>query len=605
MSALRSQPTAPWRACACWLLAAVLILPTVSWSTRGPLPDWYYYSQRVVQPLTLFTEAIILYDPTPPPSSQAGARGIVAEKGLPLASMGGNWFYVDLIGSPSSGDPVAIANLVENIAADPSDDRFATPVFGTPGFSKAVAPWANVGFHEDATPEEIEAALLSVGLGPIVKTYTLRPNMFRVEGGSRSGPSVLAATNALALLPNVEFATIDWLMFGEDMADVRTEYPPVPYGAVGGFTEDQSLAVESKAACVPLFDPDDSLYGESWALEQPSSDIDLDAEAAWATCSGDNELIAAIFDDGVDPAHPDLSPNLLVGADFTDVCESPPCAGAPQVACDNHGTAVAGALAAASNAVGTLGMAPNVKILSVRTARQWSFSDKCYPLSYPSWVLAGAEFAIASGVSVINISWNYGIDPHDDLLSAFAATYDAGIVTVNSTGNRNESVVHYPGPLAEVLAVSAINSLGERMYVDEGYASNYGDAVAFCAPGQEIVTTDRTDGEGYAGGSDPHGDNYASQTGTSYASPFAAAIACLIRLINPALNPEGVGFVLARSAVDLGVPGWDPVFGNGLLNADKALELAPKVIFVSNSETGRLSGAGWSEVVGSLNGDKI
>ena len=69
--------------------------------------------------------------------------------------------------------------------------------------------------------------------------------------------------------------------------------------------------------------------------------------------------------------------------------------------------------------------------------------------------------------------------------------------------------------------------------------------------------------------------NLAVLSGTSMASPHAAAVAALILSKNPALTPDQVRAVLRTSGVDLGAPGWDPVFGYGRVNARNAVLQAP------------------------------
>jgi len=68
------------------------------------------------------------------------------------------------------------------------------------------------------------------------------------------------------------------------------------------------------------------------------------------------------------------------------------------------------------------------------------------------------------------------------------------------------------------------------------------------------------------------GDTWA---GTSMACPQAAGVAALMLEKNPTLSPAGIDSVLERSAVDLGAPGKDPVFGSGLIDAYAAVQAVP------------------------------
>jgi subtilisin family serine protease len=69
--------------------------------------------------------------------------------------------------------------------------------------------------------------------------------------------------------------------------------------------------------------------------------------------------------------------------------------------------------------------------------------------------------------------------------------------------------------------------------------------------------------------------NLAMLSGTSMASPHAAGVAALVLSKNPTLSPDQVRTILRASAQDLGVPGWDPLFGYGRVNARRAVEGTP------------------------------
>ena len=88
--------------------------------------------------------------------------------------------------------------------------------------------------------------------------------------------------------------------------------------------------------------------------------------------------------------------------------------------------------------------------------------------------------------------------------------------------------------------------------------SNTGNNVDVCAPGVNILTTARGGGYGYG-------------TGTSFSAPLVAGVAALVVSANPSLTGAQVRDILKQSADDLGSPGWDPSYGWGRINADKAV----------------------------------
>jgi subtilisin family serine protease len=68
--------------------------------------------------------------------------------------------------------------------------------------------------------------------------------------------------------------------------------------------------------------------------------------------------------------------------------------------------------------------------------------------------------------------------------------------------------------------------------------------------------------------------DFAKFQGTSMASPHVAAVGALVKGANPQLSNGQVRNILNSTATDLGLPGFDPEYGNGLVNASAAVPLA-------------------------------
>lgn len=581
--------------------------------SAGEMPrDWSYKYFKEEIPLSLDTFRIAVLDPTPE-SSSSGA--IVLElrelrqrrvgrlhKGMqPTGDAGGGWFLEDLVGQPSGGDPLGVVELIEQIANDPEGDEFATPVFVADDLTLFPSRNIHIAFGEGVAMATIDQALADAGVGPILVEDWLGPNTFVVDGGSRSGIAVLDAANALADRSDVIFASVDWAMTSDTMSETVVEYPPDPVRAFSFGPEwDRSLATKGAPAplCGPLGvgAPNDPRLGESWGLEA-IGDIDVDAPQAWQLCTGSSDVVVAVIGDGTQRNHPDM-PGVLEGMDFTDECVSPPCVGQPQGLCDNHETIVASIIkATANNGLHSVGVAPDTAILPIRSMRYNLYGGStCSSFVFSRWLADGIDYATEQGVDVINLSWNTFNSRYPDITAAFQYAYDAGIISFNSAGNGNRSVVYEPGRIFEVHSVTGINPSGDLFFESDSYASNRGPNSEFTGPGQYIFALDRTGADGVEDGSGPYGADATSVTGTSYASPHLAGLAALIRSYNPGLGPQEVLYILKETVMDLGDSGRDDSFGWGLGKGQAAINNSASVITVRNFDRGDLSA--WSSVVG-------
>jgi subtilisin family serine protease len=279
--------------------------------------------------------------------------------------------------------------------------------------------------------------------------------------------------------------------------------------------------------------PDDPYFSSQWHLAT------IGAPAAWDTTAGSSSVIVAILDTGVDGTHPDLVPNLVPGWNTYDNNSN-----TADVA--GHGTAVAGTAAAAgNNGIGVASVAFNCSIMPIRVS---DLSGS----GYASTIARGLTWAADHGARVANISYEVtGIET----VSSAAQYFDSkgGVVTV-SAGNYSTALTIPDDP--NVLTVSATDS-------NDALASwsNTGTPIDLAAPGVGIYTTTM-------------GGGYGSVSGTSFSAPTVAGVAALVISANPSLSSSQVQQVLKQSADDLGAPGWDPVYGWGRVNAQKAVCLA-------------------------------
>ncbi|MFD3258467.1 S8 family peptidase [Paenibacillus lentus] len=283
--------------------------------------------------------------------------------------------------------------------------------------------------------------------------------------------------------------------------------------------------------------PNDMLFSEyQWNLPI------IETNRGWKLSKGSNDVIVAVVDTGVDLYHPDLQGRLLKGYNVVAPDEEP-------VDDVGHGTHVAGIISAnVNNGEGIAGMMWGGKILPVK-ALDKSGSGTTYS------VAQGIIWAADNGAKVINLSLGNYADAQF-LHEAIKYAYDKDVVLVAATGNDNTERPGYPAAYPEVLSVSATD-----YNLQKASFSNYGDYVDVVAPGESIAST--------------YPDNqYAALSGTSMASPHVAALAALIRSVNPDLKNTEVMDIIRNNVIDLGDPGHDNLYGHGQIDVYAALEAA-------------------------------
>jgi membrane-anchored mycosin MYCP len=275
----------------------------------------------------------------------------------------------------------------------------------------------------------------------------------------------------------------------------------------------------------------------------------LDVAAAQKISTGQG-VIVAVLDSGVQADHPDLAGQVLPGTDL-----STDNAYKGQIDTKNHGTGVAGVIAAKGGKGHMLGIAPGAKILPVLTADE------------PGQIVAqGIRWAVDHGAKVINISGGIQ-DPTEEEVAGVRYALDHDVVVVAAAGNTTQGDTHViaPASIPGVIAVVGTDRTGNA------WSGNvHGPEVTLAAPAADIVTLANHLSDLRPGG-------YVNVSGTSESAPMVAAAAALVRAKYPQLHVNDVINRLVSTADDLGAPGRDPVYGYGRLNIVKALtaDVAP------------------------------
>jgi subtilisin family serine protease len=296
----------------------------------------------------------------------------------------------------------------------------------------------------------------------------------------------------------------------------------------------------------------------------------IEMSSAWDISTGSHDVVVAVLDTGVDINHPDLKNNIWINEDeIPDNGEDDDENGyiddihgwnfenndnkvTPEGAYSllGHGTEVSGVIAAeGDNGIGVSGVNWQCSIMALRLSLEVTSAE----------VAEGLNYAAANNAHILNMS--FGSDefgPEGDPLvrEAIEYAYAQGILLVASAGNADTTKPNYPAAYYNVMAVASSDGAD----IKTGHSS-FGSWVDISAPGTDIVTTD-LDGE------------YIATAGTSFSSPYVAAVGALVLAYRPELTNWDIRAILENTT--------DPIYyelvnpdegyiGTGRVNAYQAL----------------------------------
>jgi subtilisin family serine protease len=351
----------------------------------------------------------------------------------------------------------------------------------------------------------------------------------------------------------------------------------------------------------PSIGTDETYFYREWGMDA------IDAPEAWNAGYRGQGAKVFILDSGIDADNPDLAPNLNTALSTSFVPGENYYVGSGSFF--NHGTHVAGIIAAADNHWGVIGVAPYAEIVAVKVLSETTGSGAF------SWVNAGIVYAANNGADVINMSLGATLDRNgfylddNNVLQKVPAVYiqsyilaqqravnyafQKGAVIVTSAGNDginadgNASLFILPADLQNVIAVSAIapyhwyndwlnRTLDPDFDIPASY-TNYGKSlVGVAAPGGDFdayplinYSWDYVLSDG-AGGPTTYPFYYAC--GTSMAAPHVSGVAALIIAKNGGeMNPVAVTRQLFKTADKIDGNGISAWYGNGRVNAFRAV----------------------------------
>lgn len=243
----------------------------------------------------------------------------------------------------------------------------------------------------------------------------------------------------------------------------------------------------------------------------------------------DLNLRIGIIDSSVDRSHSTFADSSITTKRFVEN-EAPP---------NLHGTAIVSIIVGSDPLA--LGLAPKAEIFA---AEVFDENEERGEFASTVSLIKALNWLVTAGVSVINIS--LAGPPNRLLETALNRVRQKGILAVAAAGNGGPMAQPmYPAAYPAVVAVTATDDRGRAFRL-----ANRGEYVDIAAPGVNIR-------HARAGG------GFIASSGTSYAVPFVTVAAA--RLMQSTSEPAAMLDRLYTSALDIGAPGRDHIYGYGQL----------------------------------------
>ena len=306
------------------------------------------------------------------------------------------------------------------------------------------------------------------------------------------------------------------------------------------------VRAEVDALVYAAMQPNDPYYAsQQWNMNL------INAPTAWDITTGTGEIVIAIIDTGIDLGHPELADKIVAGIDLVNDDD---------IAQDDHahGTHVAGiAAAVGNNGQGVAGVAWNARLMPVKILDQDG-------RGYMSTLAEAIVWATDHGTDIINMSIA-SLSNNLTVRDAIDYAYAHGVILVAAAGNAYSmgALTIYPAAFDHVIGVGSVGS----EYEHASYSSA-GPFVDVAAPGGHsnigptIYSTFWQNGV--------HTYNHAE--GTSMAAPHVTGLAALLKATDASLGPDEIEQIITSTAIDLGEPGRDELYGAGCIDIAAALQ---------------------------------
>jgi len=296
----------------------------------------------------------------------------------------------------------------------------------------------------------------------------------------------------------------------------------------------------------------------SWGVDPENKKSSINLVDAWKRFKKKKDIVVAVIDTGIDPAHPFLKENLHVnkgsasqtnyGLDFS---KNKMNLYRPSDS-HGHGTHVSGIVRSVN---------PEVKILTLKYYNpQASGQDNL------NSTIKALRYAVDQNVDIINYSGG-GPEPALEELRILKLAEKKGILVVAAAGNEESNIdiknnAYYPASygLKNIITVTAHDQALRLLS-----SSNYGkQSVDITAPGYRIRSALPNGRAGYL-------------TGTSQATAFVSGVAALLKSKHPELTATEIKEII-KSSAKKEITLLARCSSGGRLNAGKAVSLAERYI---------------------------
>ncbi|MGI5404754.1 S8 family serine peptidase [Streptomyces sp. CA-135486] len=327
----------------------------------------------------------------------------------------------------------------------------------------------------------------------------------------------------------------------------------------------------------------------------------INADKAWAVTTGSAAVKVGVLDTGVDDLHQDIAPNFDAADSVSCACGKADTRTGAWRPVGDHGTHVAGTIAAAKNGKGVIGVAPGVRIASVRIA------EPNTSMFFAENTVCGFMWAGDHGFKVTNNSyytdpWMFNCPDNVDQAAIIEGVRRAqeyaeskGSLQVAAAGNSNYDLANKrtdtsspndSTPVTRTITNACIDIPTELPGVVTVAAMGNGNVKAsYSNLGRNIIDIAAPGGDGASGVySTLPGGKYGTKNGTSMASPHVAGVAALLASTNPGSTPADLRAKLAAQATDTACPSDsrctgttanNGFFGEGQVDALKAVGGTP------------------------------